>query len=120
MSFEDNKTLIRLSDSNLSPADLSQYIRDRKVVDRQGHEIGHVDDLFIDEAHKKVRFLQVAAGGFLGLGETKFLVPVDAIISVEKDSVRIDRDREHVTSSPKYDPKLVNKPYLDDLYRYYV
>jgi sporulation protein YlmC with PRC-barrel domain len=119
MANNDKHSLIQLGSSNLSLADMSQDVRGHKMIDARGHEIGHVDDLFIDEIEKKVRFVQVAAGGFLGLGETKFLVPVDVISRIDEDGVHIDRDRQHVASSPPYDPKLVDKPYLDDLYRYY-
>ena len=42
-------------------------IRTTKVLDRHGEAIGHVSDLFVDQNEKKLRMLQVAAGGFLGL-----------------------------------------------------
>jgi PRC-barrel domain protein len=38
-----------------------------------------MQDVFMDEREDKVRLLRVAAGGFLGLRETKFLIPFDAV-----------------------------------------
>jgi sporulation protein YlmC with PRC-barrel domain len=63
---EKTATLVRLSDTELTVADPAADMRNRKVVDRDGEEIGEVDDLLIDAPEKRVRFLEVASGGFLG------------------------------------------------------
>jgi sporulation protein YlmC with PRC-barrel domain len=72
-------TLMRLSDTELTVADPAEDIRGRTVLDHNGEEISDVNDLLIDNHEKRVRFLAVASGGYLGLGQTKFLIPVDAI-----------------------------------------
>jgi hypothetical protein len=41
-----------------------------------------------------MRFLDVGAGGFLGLGEKHFLIPVEAVTGVGEDGVTINRNRE--------------------------
>jgi hypothetical protein len=89
------------------------------VIDSAGNEIGKVDDLMIDERERKVRFVEVAAGGLPGLGETKVLLPVEAVSSIEKDGVRTNHSRERVIGAPRYDPRLVKQPYLSELYGYY-
>jgi sporulation protein YlmC with PRC-barrel domain len=99
--------LERLSDTSLVVADERYDIRGRKVVDRAGSAIGHVNDLFIDRADRKVRMLELRAGGFLGLGDRHFLLPVDAVTSVTKDEVHVNESLERVVGSPPYDPKLV-------------
>jgi len=119
---EDDDVLVRLTDADLMLADPSQDIRDRKVIDQHGDDIGHVSGLFVDKDEKKVRILEVAAGGFLGLGERHFLIPVEAVSSVEKDDVRINQTRERVGNSPPYDPKLTEVPkrdLFDPYYGYY-
>ena len=112
-------SLHKLSDTNLVVADPVEDVRGKKVVDRFGEEIGSVDDLLIDDREKKVRFLQIASGGFLGVGETKFLLPVDAVKKIIGDTVHIDKTREHVAGSPRYDPDLIDNRYLNDMYVYY-
>ena len=112
-------TLRRLGDSNLTVAFPDEDVRGRSVVDRHGEEVGTVSDLIIDERDAKVRFLEVASGGVLGLGETKVLIPVDAVIRVADDAVRVDQAREHVAGAPRYDPTLAGRPYWEDLYGYY-
>jgi len=102
--------LQKLLETDLALADPSLDIRGRKVVDRHGAEVGHVSALFIDEDERKVRMVEVRAGGFLGLGERHFLLPVDAIASVAADEVRIKETQERVVRSPAYDPALVKAP----------
>ncbi len=120
MASGDMATLRALSDSGLTVANPDEDIRGRKVLDRHGEEVGSVDDLLIDDRENKVRFLRIAAGGFLGLGEEKFLIPVEAITRISDDTVHIDQTREHVASGPRYDPNLVqDMGYWADAYGYY-
>ena len=114
--------LENLNNSNLTLSDAGDDIRGRKVIDRHDAEIGHVSSLFIDPEERKVRMLEVRAGGFLGLGERHFLVPMGAVVSVDKKEVRINQSREHVLNSPAYDPKLIQLPvsgYWEPFYGYY-
>ena len=116
---KSNTALVKLTNTSLELADFNQDIRGRKVVDRHGDEIGHVSSLFIDEAERKVRMIEIRAGGFFGIGERHFLVPVDAITSVEKDEVHINATREHVAGSPPYDPGLIDQPTQSNWEPYY-
>ncbi|HWG85388.1 MAG TPA: PRC-barrel domain-containing protein [Deinococcales bacterium] len=112
--------LVPMGESGLTVENPQADVRGRKVLDEAGEEIGHVDDLLIDERDRRVRLLRVAAGGFLGLGERHFLVPVDAIAAVGEDEVRLGHRRDRVVASPAYDPKLCKQPdYLTDLYSYW-
>ncbi|TDD67508.1 PRC-barrel domain containing protein [Jiangella aurantiaca] len=119
MTTDRPAMLVHLSDTDLTLAGDADDIRGRTVVDRNGDDIGQVDDLLIDPDERRVRFLQVGSGGFLGLGEQKTLIPVDAIESID-DTVRIAKERRHVAGAPRYDPKLVQEPtYYEDVYGYY-
>ncbi len=111
--------LRKLGDTNLTVADPDEDVRGRKVLDRAGEEVGTVDDLMIDDRQSKVRFLQIASGGFLGLGATKFMIPVDAITKINDDTVQIDQTRERVAGAPSYDPDLASESYWSDVYGYY-
>lgn len=119
MKHDQFARIIKLSDTDLTLADETEDITDRSVVDANGEEIGTVDDLMIDDTEKRVRFIRVASGGFLGLGQQKFLIPVDAVKRVTKDRVIVDRDRDQVAAAPAYDPDVVDEDYFDRLYGYY-
>jgi PRC-barrel domain len=73
----------------------------------------------IDDLERKVRFIEVASGGFLGIGETKFLIPVDAITKITDDAIYINRTREYIAGAPRYNPDLVDERYLGDVNKYY-
>lgn len=119
MTTDPGVALVHLSDTDLMLADEADDVRGRAVVDRHGEEIGDIDDLIVDPQERRVRFLQVGGGGFLGIGEKKQLIPVDAIESVG-DDVRISRERSEVAGAPAYEPKLIDEPeYYESLYGYY-
>jgi sporulation protein YlmC with PRC-barrel domain len=113
--------LVRLSDSGLVLEDLAQDVRGLDVYDEDGDQIGTVDDLYADAQERKVRFLDVGAGGFLGLGERRFLIPVEAVSEVREDRVVVDQKRRKVAGSPLFDADVVvpQPPYQDELYEYY-
>ena len=97
-------------------------VRKFLVLDETGKEIGHVDDLLIDDSEKRVRFLLVADGGFLGIGTEHMVIPIDAITSIHKNHVHISRTREHVAGGPRYDPKLDHEqqaPVFSNALEYY-
>jgi sporulation protein YlmC with PRC-barrel domain len=117
-----NVELDNLNDSDLILADPLEDIRGMKVLDKEGVEIGHVSDLFIDRAARKIRMLEVRAGGFLGLGERHFLLPVDAVTSVAQSEVHVRETLKRVEQAPAYDPKLLelpSRPAWEPFYGYY-
>jgi len=114
--------LLRLNETGLTVADEKADVRGRKVFDANGEEIGKVEDLLIDEDEYRVRFLQIGADGFLGIGKHHFLIPVDTVTRLTPDAVYVDRTREHVANGPHYDPELVRDaggPDYDGIYAYY-
>jgi len=117
-----NSEIEKLSDTGLELEDAAQDIRNRKVVDVHDEDVGHVSGLFIDRAERKVRMLEISGGGFLGFGDRHFLLPVDAITSIDKGEVHIDQTRERVVGSPAYDPTIIEAPtrdYWEPFYGYY-
>lgn len=120
MALDDNQKLVRLSDTDQTVANEDEDVRGRSVKDRSGEDVGKVDDLLVDPSEGKVRFLIVASGGFLGIGEDKSFIPVDAVTRVGADEVHIDQTREHVAGAPAYDPDLINdRAYNESVFGYY-
>lgn len=115
--------LVKLKDTGLALEDRDQDIRGRKVIDRDGKEIGHISSLFIDEAERKVRMLEIRAGGFLGIGDRHFLLPVDAITKVAKGEVHVNETLDRIVQSPVYAPAIVEEPipqkHWEPFYGYY-
>ncbi|AZI44202.1 PRC-barrel domain containing protein [Deinococcus psychrotolerans] len=117
---DDSQNLLeKLGDTNLTLSNPSDDIRSHKVVDANGEALGHVSALFTDKKNRKVRFLQVGAGGFLGMGEREFLVPIEDLSSTSRAEVRINHSRDHVVAAPHFDPKLTTNYTHDFFYPYY-
>lgn len=112
--------LLSLNDTQLTTKESAEDIRGLDVLDASGDKIGHVSDLLVDDGEKKVRLMEVAHGGLLGIGEEKVFVPIDAITDIGADAVHIDRSREHVARAPVYDPEIgERRDYYEGLYDYY-
>lgn len=119
MTAPETGKLIKLSDTDQTVATGDEDIRGRNVKDKDGQDLGKVNDLLVDDHDNKVRFLEVASGGIVGLGSTKSFIPVDAVTDIAED-IHIDQTREHVAGAPVYDPDLVEaRSYYEDLYGYY-
>lgn len=118
-----DRKLIRLNDTDDVIVNSDDDIRGRSMFDKDGEELGKVDDLLVEPDDHRVRFLVVASGGFLGLGESKSFIPVDAISRVTDDEVHIDQSRERVSGAPVYDPEIVDAPeyhdYFSSVYGHY-
>jgi sporulation protein YlmC with PRC-barrel domain len=98
---------VKFSNSNLMFENPAQDIRGKDVYDVNGEQIGSVDDLYVDGLERKVRFLEVGAGGFLGIGEKHMLVPVESVTEVDEVRIVIEPGREKTTGSPPFDTTVV-------------
>jgi sporulation protein YlmC with PRC-barrel domain len=112
--------LINLRDSDLPRGATAKAMLDGDVYDRDGEKLGSVKDLYVDTEEGDVRFLDVGAGGFLGLGEKHFMVPMEAVTDTSGGGVTIEHSREKVEGSPKLDTKGVPEDaYQQEVYDYY-
>ena len=107
--------LVRMGESDFVPANLEDDVRGKDVYDAQGQRVGSVEDLYIDRREREVRFLEVGAGGFLGIGEKRFLVPVEAVVQVAEEWVTIEPDRtEKVEDPAPFNTKVAPPPVAAD------
>jgi sporulation protein YlmC with PRC-barrel domain len=103
--------LVRLGDSDFVPANPEDDLCGKDVYTIDGKVIGSVEDLYIDRKEREVRFLEVGAGGFLGIGEKHLLVPVEAVTEVAAGRVTIEPGRaERVAGSAPFDTKVAPPP----------
>jgi sporulation protein YlmC with PRC-barrel domain len=111
--------LVKLSDSGLRLQDRASDVRGLAVFNQQGEQIGSVEDFYVDTLDREVRFLEVGAGGFLGLGEKRFLIPVEAV-EIYEDGVTVNQSREKVNESLSIKKKVMPEAaYERDLYDNY-
>ncbi len=75
-------------------------LRQSGVFDSGGNLIGHVENIYVDE-EGTFRFLDVAMGGFMGIGKKHHLLPVEAIAEGDPgSSITLRVDRHTVHSAP--------------------
>ena len=79
-------------------------LRGRQVFDDSGEEIGTVRDLFLDEEGQQVRYLDVRAGGFLGLGDRMLVIPPHVIDGISEDRRTLNESRQRVIEEPQFSP----------------
>ncbi len=88
--------LVKLSDSGLRLQDRASDVRGFGVFTRDGERVGSVEDFYVDTVEREVRFLEVGTGGFMGLGEKHFLIPVETVTAFSEGGVTVDQSREEV------------------------
>ncbi len=112
--------LVRLSDSGFRLKDRASDVRGLGVFSRNGERIGNVKDLYVDTLDREVRFLDVGAGGFMGLREKRVLIRVEAVAEFREGGVTVDQSRETVSEPSPLNTKLVPQAAAErDLYDNY-
>jgi sporulation protein YlmC with PRC-barrel domain len=107
--------LVRMGESSFVPANLEDDVRGKDVYDPEGQRIGRVEDLYVDRNEREVRFLEVGAGGLLGIGQKRFLVPVEEVVKVAEDWVAIEPGRtEKVEGPAPFDTRVVPPPTAEE------
>jgi sporulation protein YlmC with PRC-barrel domain len=107
--------LVRMGESSFVPANLEDDVRGKDVYDPAAQRIGRVEDLYIDRQEREVRFLEVGAGGFLGIGQKRFLVPVEEVVEVAEEWVAIEPGRKEKVKGPApFDTKIAPPPVAED------
>jgi hypothetical protein len=91
------------------PATPQHDLRGQSVLDSSGRYLGYVANLYVDEDERQLRFVDVLTRGFLGLGRTHHLVPIEALIPAEEaqrlrmwGAIELQADRETVERSPTF------------------
>jgi hypothetical protein len=75
-------------------------LRQRGVFDSGGSLIGYVENIYVDN-EGTFRFLDVAMGGFMGIGKKHHLVALEAIAEEEPgSSITLTLDQQTVESAP--------------------
>ena len=102
-----------------------------KVVNAEGEQLGNIRDLVIDLDDAQIAYAVLSFGGFLGLGDKLFAIPLEALtFSKEAHTVILDVDKEVLKNAPGFDKDrwpdsahevftLREAGWLLDIYEYY-
>jgi sporulation protein YlmC with PRC-barrel domain len=86
----------------------AEKLQGMKVRNPEGEELGTIEDLVIDMESHRVRYAALAYGGFLGVGDKLFAIPIEALRlkhEGEKSHFVVDVDKETLHSAPGFSKK---------------
>ncbi|NNE41142.1 MAG: PRC-barrel domain-containing protein [Marinicaulis sp.] len=82
----------------------SSSISGDEVVNAEGEDLGHIEDLMIDPETGKIEYAVLSFGGFLGLGDKYFAIPFTRL-STDRDKKRmvLDVEKTRLNDAPGFD-----------------
>ena len=94
------------------------------VVSPRGEDLGKIEDLVIDPKTGRVDYAVLSFGGFLGVGDKLFAVPLEAMkMSPEEKRFILDVDKERLKQAPGFDknnwPEASDRAFGTKVYNYY-
>ena len=94
------------------------------VVSPRGEDLGKIEDLVIDPTTGRVDYAVLSFGGFLGMGDKLFAVPLEALkLSPEEKRFILDVDKERLKQAPGFDkknwPDASDRAFGTKVYNYY-
>ena len=101
---DEGSRLVKLDDFEGELEEPWQDVQGLKVFDKNGDEVGTVEDLYIYEDAEAVHLLKVADD------ERHFLIPVDAVTTASEDGVDVEQDKDTISRSPEFDSEDVPDP----------
>ena len=97
MAQGEGSNLVKLDDFEGELDEHWQDIRGRKVIDKNGDEVGTVEELYIWEGPSTVHLITVSGD------ERSFLIPVHTVTNVNEEAVALEVSKEKVMDSPEFD-----------------
>jgi hypothetical protein len=103
----------------------ASHIIGAEVENRQGDDLGDINDGGIDSTPSSMVYVVLAAGGFLGLGEKYVAIPMRALQLKpdDEDEFILDIDTERLTNAPGFDkedwPNMAAPTRGEQIHAYY-
>ena len=94
---EEGSNLVKLDDFEGEVDEYWYEVRETVVLDRNGEEVGTVEELYVWEVASTVHLIKVSGE------EGSFLIPVHAATNVDEDGVKLETSGDTVASAPEHD-----------------
>jgi sporulation protein YlmC with PRC-barrel domain len=99
-------------------------IRNTTVENRPGESLGSVKDIMLHPDSGRVEYAVLDFGGFLGIGDKLFAVPLQAF-EVDRNNERfvLDVTKDRLKEAPGFDkdnwPETANREFSEGVYDFY-
>lgn len=97
-----------------------------KVVNLQNEDIGDIKELMIDWKNGKVVYAVLSFGGFLGMGDKLFAIPLESFkfMSADNDEfAMLNVNKERLENAPGFNkdqwPQNADYTFIDSVYSHY-
>ena len=95
-----------------------------KVVNKQGEDLGKLEELMIDLDRGRIAYAVLSFGGFLGMGDKLFAIPWQAFtVDTAEKRLVLNADKELMKKAPGFDkskwPNMADPTWATTLYGYY-
>lgn len=96
------------------------------VKNLKNEDIGKIQDLMIDLQSGSVLYAVLSFGGFMGIGDDYFAIPMEALQFTDDDNkiIKLDIDKEKLKSAPGFDKNnwpehTADSTYVTGIYEHY-
>lgn len=102
----------------------SSTLTGQNIYNLDDENIGSIKDLMIDLDNSKIAYAVISFGGFMGIGDKLFAMPLKTFqFSDHDDSIRLDISKEKLENAPSFDkdnwPKTNDSKFVDSVNRHY-
>lgn len=94
------------------------------VKNTKGEDLGKIEELMIDTTDGEVNYAVISFGGFLGMGDKLFAVPLEQMsLNTEKKCLILDVPKEKLEKAPGFDkdnwPSSADNTWYNSVRTYY-
>jgi uncharacterized protein YrrD len=95
-----------------------------KVVNRQGEDLGEIDEIMLDVPRGKIAYAVMSAGGLMGIGEKLFAIPWSALtLDTDNKCFVLDVDKQRLKDAPGFDkdhwPSMADQQFSTQVHTFY-
>lgn len=95
-----------------------------KVENAQGENLGKIENLMLDLRKSRIAYAVLSFGGFLGMGDKLFPVPMEALqFSAGDEKCLLNVDKERLKNAPGYDrdqlPDVSDRGWTTQIFSHY-
>ncbi len=95
-----------------------------KVVNRQGENLGEIEDIMLDVPSGRVAYAVLSFGGVMGIGDKLFAVPWSALtLDADQKCFVLDVSKDRLKNAPGFDkdrwPSMADTSWATDVHSFY-
>jgi sporulation protein YlmC with PRC-barrel domain len=100
------------------------FLSGTKVTNKAGEHLGKIEDFMVDLTTGRISYAVLSFGGFLGIGDKLFAIPVNTLkLDLDEESFILDVDKERLENAPGFDkdnwPDMADSNWVSKVHEYY-